>query len=178
MGFAEPDSPDQFKVADHVGSLALIAVNGHQPEFTTAYGTRAIIRCEIAIIDGPTAGQRYGDAMLFQSKLVPQLRGSIGQTVLGRFAKGKPQPGQNAPLILDKPTHDDVAIAEKWVQDNGDVESHPIDMTAPPLAPVDGEQWRVGQTSPPSQLRAPAGQVSAQARYGAPPSAQDDEPPF
>ena len=145
MPFESPDTSDQFQVKDHVGSLALIAVNDFSPQFRTSFGTKDIVRCEVVLIEGPTAGDRYPDAMLFNSKMVPQLRGKVGATVLGRFALGEAKAGQNAPLILLEPTTADVEIANAWVKANGDVDCRPVDQLPPPPPQNGGENWQVNQ---------------------------------
>ncbi|KQP24315.1 hypothetical protein [Aeromicrobium sp. Leaf272] len=47
--------------------------------------------------------------------LQSQLRGSVGQKVLGRLGQGNAKPGQSAPWLLNEATADDVAKAEQWV---------------------------------------------------------------
>lgn len=135
--FDEPGSADQFKIKDHVGDLVLVAVNGFTPQLPTAFGIRDTIRCTIAVIDAKNdpneQGKVYGDAMIFGSKIVPQLRGSMHRVVLGRVALGTAKPGQNAPYQLDKFSTEDAKAANDWVERNGPFEVQPVDADqAPP----------------------------------------------
>lgn len=116
-----PDTSDFFTIKDHVGDLVIIAVNEFTPDFVTAMGVRDTIKAEIAIVDGNEADTRYAEALLFGSRVVPQLRGKIGAVVLGRIARGTAKPGQSAPYLIEKPTQHDKELATKWVKVNGEV---------------------------------------------------------
>lgn len=163
MEFDDPSSPEYFKVKDHVGSLALLAVNSFASGYTTSFGIRDVVKVDVVLIDGPTAGQRFPDAMIFSTKMVPQLKASLGRVVLGRIAMGQARPGQNAPYVLDKPTQGDVSTANAWVEANGPIEAHVVEMEP---APAPQPQY------PPFTPGVPNGQyagVPGQGFYGPPP---------
>jgi hypothetical protein len=116
-----PDTPDFFTIKEHVGDLVIIAPAKFTPSFPTANGERDAIHAEIGIVEGNLEGTRWNEALLFGSKLVPQLRNKIGSVVLGRIQLGEKQAGKNAPYILAKATDADKALASKWVKANGDI---------------------------------------------------------
>lgn len=133
MTWDDPAESDFFTIKDHVGSLCLIAVNGFTEKFPTAMGERDTVKAEIVVIDGPGEGSRYGEALIFGAKIVPQLKGKIGSTVLGRINKGLAKAGQSAPYILDKASKEDAALANRWVKSHGDVEAH-VERSVPAMA--------------------------------------------
>lgn len=167
---------------DRPGALCLIAVNEYIPSFTTAQGTAPAVRAEVAVIDGPRAGDRYPDAMFFGKRIVPQLRNSVGSVVLGRIGYGEKKAGQNAPYQLDKATAEDAQKATAYVQANGPVESKPIVQTVN-QPDTSGENWKVagaqaqsqgqsqGLPTPPPYPATYTQPANAGARGG-------DEPPF
>lgn len=137
----DPAESDFFTIKDYVGSLCLIAVNGFTEKFATAMGERDTVRAEIAVVDGPGAGARYGEALIFGAKIVPQLKGKIGSVVLGRIGRGLAKAGQSAPYILEKATVKDAELANAWVKKNGPVEANvkPVPRPEPAYAGADDE---------------------------------------
>jgi hypothetical protein len=173
--WSDPTDPEFFEIAKHVGSLCLIAVNEHIPTMTTSIGTGSAVRAEVAVVDGPNAGNRYPDALFFGKKIVPQLKASVGSTILGRIGQGEKQPGKNAPYIVEKARPGDADKANAYVKAHGDVESKPIAQTAY-QAPSD-ENWKVaGAAQPGSQQNLPT-PPSYPATYTSV-GAQSDEAPF
>lgn len=194
MGWEDPSESDFFQIKDHVGALALIAVNEYLPAMQTTMGTSPAIRAEIAIVDGPGAGKRFPDALVFNKKLIPQLRNSIGSTVLGRIGQGKANPGQSAPYILEKSAPGDAEKANAYVAQYGDVESKPADRSmANPQGTyaADQPQWKVQQAQQQQYQQQPQQQFQQQPQgqgyptpppmpqtYVQPQHAGNDEPPF
>lgn len=180
--FDEPGSADQFSIKDHVGDLVLVAVNGFTPQFPTAFGVRDTIRCKIAVVDSKDpakVGTVYGDAMIFGSKIVPQLKGSMNRVVLGRMALGAAKPGQNAPYQLDKFSQDDAAAANKWVEENGPFEAGiEEEGAAPEPAPQQQQRQAPPQQQQQGQRNANplAGAPTGASSYTAPP--QTEQPPY
>jgi hypothetical protein len=183
MGWTDPSDAEFFEIKKYIGSLVLVAVNEYIPSFTTAQGTAPAVRAEVAVVDGPGAGDRYPDAMFFGRRIVPQLQRSVGTTILGRIGQGEKKAGQNAPFQLEKAGPGDADKANAYVKTNGDVESHPITQTAY-AAPADtsGENWKVagaqaqqaqGLPTPPSYPST----YTQPANVGAG-SSGTDEPPF
>lgn len=182
MAWEDPAESDFFQIKNHVGALCLIAVNEYLPAFQTAMGPGQAIRAEIAIVDGPNAGKRYPDALLFNKKLVPQLRNSIGSTILARIGQGEARPGQSAPYVLDKAGPGDPEMATAWVASNGEVEAKPVDtsMASPQgYAPDNGMAPRNRQQQGPMLQQSPMPQPPSYPRtFASVPSINDDEPPF
>lgn len=189
MGWTDPSDSEFFEIKKHVGALCLVAVNEYVPSMTTAMGTSPAVRAEVAVIDGPGAGARYPDALFFGKKIVPQLKGSIGSTILGRIGQGQARPGQSAPYILEKAGPGDADKANAYVAQHGDVESKPttpdVSMAGPQgYAPDNGVQWRgqpqaqppaQGLPQPPPYPQGNGGTYTQPARVGGP---SEGEPPF
>lgn len=186
MGWTDPTDPEFFEIAKHLGSLCLIAVNEYVPSITTSAGTSAAVRAEVAVIDGPNAGARFPDAMFFGKKIVPQLKASLGSTILGRIGHGEKQAGKNAPYIVEKATAADAAKATEYVKAHGDVNSHPVQTDtsmasskgyAPDPAPREASTGPSLPEPPPYPgTTASASTYTQPAGVGG--RAQDDEPPF
>ena len=130
-----PAESEFFAIKDHVGSLCIFAVNEFMEDFPTTMGTRDTIKAYIAVVDGPNKNKVYETGLLFGAKLVPQLKGKIGKSVLGTIAKGTAKPGQSAPYLLLDPTDQDRSKATAWVKVNGPVKSKPT-TEAPPRPPA------------------------------------------
>lgn len=176
--FDEPGSADQFSIKDHVGDLVLVAVNGFTPQFPTAFGVRDTIRCKIAVVESRDPNKTdtvYGDAMIFGSKIVPQLKGSMNRVVLGRVALGTAKPGQNAPYQLDKFSQDDAATANKWVEQNGPFEAGVEEESAAP-EPAPQQQQQAPQQQGQRNHNPLAGAPTGASSYTAPPQAE--QPPY
>lgn len=178
----QPAESDFFKIAEHLGDLVLIAVNGYEQNFPTSMGPGQAIRAEIAVVEGNNAGARYADALLFNKKIVPQLKASLGSVILARIAQGTARPGQSAPYELAPFSKEDAQKANAWVKANGTVEAHvaadPRSATGNSYAP-DEASWAAARANT-AQPAYPAGN----SRLPDPPArpktyaAVDDEPPF
>lgn len=183
MGWEDPSESDFFQIKNHNGALVLVAVNEYLPDFKTSMGPGQAIRAEIAVVDGPGAGMRFSDALLFNKKIVPQLRNSIGSTILARIGTGQAKAGQSAPYELHKAGHGDAELANAYVKANGDVEAKVGDVSQAGggYAP-DNEAWRVQQSQQASRPPAAAPSLPTPppmpATYASVPASTDDEPPF
>lgn len=180
----KPAESDFFKIADHLGDLVIIAVNGYEPNFPTSMGPGPAIRAEIAVVEGNKAGARYKDALLFNKKLVPQLRSSLGSVVLARIAQGVARPGQSAPYQLADFSPEDARKANEWVKANGDVVAHveadPRSATGNAYAPDDASWAAARENSARPADPYPGRMPEPPARpqtYASVPD-QGDEPPF
>ena len=60
-----------------------------------------------------TAVEGWTDQLVFGKALVPRLTGDT-DTKAGRLGQGLAKPGQSAPWVLDDPTDDDIARADKF----------------------------------------------------------------
>lgn len=144
----KPADSEFFVIKDNVGALCIFAVNEFLPQFRTKMGTSDTIKAEIVVLDGPNAGKRYGEGLLFGRALVPQLKGKVGgKPVLGRLTQNQAdaKPGQSAPYRIADPTDDDKAKASEWVKANGPIVSVPTTSAAPQQQSTAGagENWRV-----------------------------------
>jgi hypothetical protein len=115
--FDTPDAPssgDRFVVADHVGSLCIVTVKGHEVGVETSSGVGDVIVADILVVDGPDTGGHYSDAWIFGKVLVGQMKRKIGRTLLGRFGQGEKQPGKTPAWVLN-PTDDprEIALAQR-----------------------------------------------------------------
>lgn len=184
MGWTDPGESDFFKIKNHVGALALIAVSEYVPNMTTTMGPTQAIRAEVAIVDGAGAPNRWSDVLLFNKKLVPQLKNQVGSTILARIVEGPAKPGQSAPYELAKAMRDDAELANKYVQEFGDVEAKVGDQSASTsgsYAPDNGVQWasQRQQNQPPPQSQPQGLYARSGGSYPTPPAhPQTDEPPF
>ena len=121
--FAQPDAPTahrdddapKFKYDTHIGSLLLVDPTEAKTEFATDFGPKDVIAATVAVVDGPDAGAVFVDALLFGVVIFSQLKGQVGNRVLGRLAQGTKAAGQKPPWILEPATATDIAKAEAYV---------------------------------------------------------------
>lgn len=133
--FAAPSAPSggiDFK--DYNGALLLIDVLGvedHVPTVHTKPGEKSpAVRANVVVLDGPQAGTKYDDTLIFPKILQSQTKTHVGEKVLGRLGQGTAKPGQSAPWQLAEASAEDVAKAQAWVTQN----SQPaVTSAAPPF---------------------------------------------
>ncbi len=106
---------DKLPLDDLNGSLLLISVHEQMSEMDTVHGPSTPIRADVAVLDGTHKGETYTDALIFPRVLIGNLRGSIGDMVIGRLGKGRAQPGKNPAWVLEAATDADKAIGEKYL---------------------------------------------------------------
>jgi hypothetical protein len=160
--FDTPDAPgsgDRFAVADHVGSLVVIKVKGHEVGVETSAGTGDVIVADIDVVSGPDAGGHYSDAWVFGKVLVGQLKRKVGRTILGRFGQGEKQPGKTPAWVLNPATEAETAEALAYLN-RASAPDTPAAQAAPPSDP-----WAAG---PPSTW-VPGQPAGASAGRDAPP---------
>ena len=114
--FAAPASASGIKWDDYKGALLLFDVHGHETGIKTAFGEADAVRADIAILDGPHAGETYNDTLVFPKVLTSQLRPNIGKKVLGRLGQGQAKSGQSAPWKLDDASDADRDTARAYLQ--------------------------------------------------------------
>jgi len=128
--FAAPAPPsDGIDWSAHNGALLLIDV-GDTDKVNTSFGEKDAVRANVVILDGPDAGTRHDDTLIFPKLLVSQLKSRVGQKVLGRLGQGQAKPGQKPPWILAEATDADRQVGVAYLA-NG--------LTAPPAAPATGK---------------------------------------
>lgn len=117
--FEDPATATPMPYPDLVGSLLLFFVLSYEEHIPTAFtepGKKSpAVRANVIIIDGPKAGQRMAEVLVFPKKLQAQLRPRLGKMVLGRLAIGEARKGQNAPWELEPATPQDKAAAQQAI---------------------------------------------------------------
>lgn len=97
------------------GALLLFEVKAVEEGIVTAFGDRSAVRADITTLDGEHKGETYHDALVFPLKLIGQLKGSVGEMVLGRLGKGTAKAGQNPPWQLAAASDADRQIGERYL---------------------------------------------------------------
>lgn len=105
--FADPGSSTAVEFQPLLGSLLLFTVHSIERDIVTVHGTTDAIRADIDVLDGKHANEKYADALVFSKMLQSQLRGRLGQKVLGRLQQGEAKRGQNPPWQLAAATDQD-----------------------------------------------------------------------
>ncbi len=108
--FAAPGTASGIDFKTLNGRLLLIEPSGVEAGIKTSFGEKEAVRATVTVLDGPDAGEEYNDALIFPGVLIGQLRGRIGQKVLGRLAQGNAKPGQQPPWKLEEATAADQKI--------------------------------------------------------------------
>ena len=105
---------DKLPLDDLKGSLLLFSVHEQMGEMQTSFGVATPIRADVAVLDGAHKGAAYADALIFPRVLQGNLRGAIGEMVIGRLGKGTAKAGQSAPWILEAASEADKAVGERY----------------------------------------------------------------
>jgi len=114
--FRDPSTGgDKLPLDDLKGSLLLFSVHEQMPEMQTSFGPATPIRADVAVLDGALKGTAYEDALIFPRVLQGNLRGAIGEMVIGRLGKGQAKAGQSAPWLLEAATEADKAVGERYL---------------------------------------------------------------
>jgi hypothetical protein len=113
--FAAPAASAGITWADLDGLLLLIEPLSEETGIPTVHGEAKAVRANVTVLDGPNAGERHDDTLIFPKILQSQVRPKIGEKVLGRLAQGNKKPGQSAPWILQEATPADVQIGVNWL---------------------------------------------------------------
>lgn len=116
--FAAPSSAAGITWADLNGALLIIDVKSVETGIRTLHGDSDAVRADVTVIDGTQTGTVYTDTLVFPKVLQSQLRGNVGQKVLGRLGQGQAKPGQSAPWLLSEATADDTKTAMDWLNRN------------------------------------------------------------
>ncbi|MDQ0735308.1 hypothetical protein [Arthrobacter agilis] len=100
---------------------------------TSNYGESDVVRSNIVVLDGPSAGDRYDDCLVFPKVLANQLRPKIGEKVLGRLGQGQAKLGQSAPWLLAEATAADIEVGVAYINQQASGQLQP---PAPQQAPA------------------------------------------
>jgi hypothetical protein len=113
--FSAPATSSGISWADLDGLLLMIEPLSEETGIPTVHGEAKAIRANVVVLDGPNAGERHDDTLVFPKVLSSQLRPKIGEKVLGRLGQGQKKPGQSAPWILNEATEADVQIGVAYL---------------------------------------------------------------
>jgi hypothetical protein len=114
--FRDPQSGgDKLPLDELKGSLLLFSVHEQMGEMQTSFGPATPIRADVAVLDGARKGEAFTDALIFPRVLQGNLRGAIGEMVIGRLGKGAAKAGQSAPWILEAATDADKQVGERYL---------------------------------------------------------------
>lgn len=104
----EVETP-QFRLADHVGQLAVFDVKNIET-VTTKYGDKEAARVDVFLVDD---GTQYNDALLFNTAPVQDLAAVAGRRVVRRIESYLSKKWNKEVLRLRKPTAEELAAAKK-----------------------------------------------------------------
>lgn len=139
---------DGIDYKEHYNELLHIEVLGVETGINTVHGPTDAVRANVTPLDGPTAGTTIADTLIFPKVLQSQLKGSVGQSVIGRLGQGQAKPGQSAPWLLNPATDAEVAAGVQFEASR--TVAAPPPAFQPPVAPT-------GAWTPPTAPAAPVG---------------------
>jgi hypothetical protein len=115
--FAAPAAPgDGIKWEALTGRLVLVQPRSLEAGITTVYGVTEAVRADVVVLDGPDAGTKHDDTLIFPKVLQSQLKNRIDEKVLGRVSQGQAKPGQSAPWMLTEATEADIKVGVAWLE--------------------------------------------------------------
>lgn len=120
-----------YKTADLADRPLLIMVREHKVGIPTVNGEKDAIACDIYDINNDTTIENQ---LLFGAYLVKNLKGHVGDAVLGKIVKGQPQPGKNAAWEIHTAMDDAAAVAKASVYLAGNSTPAPAEAPAPAAA--------------------------------------------
>jgi len=95
MEFSAPSSGGEgVSAADVDGHIIVVEPLEYVTSITTSYGEKDAVRCRVHDLSTQTT---HEDCLWFPMALVGQLKGLIGQRVLGQMGRGEAKAGQSAP---------------------------------------------------------------------------------
>ena len=112
-----PSSGDKVDLKELNGALLYINVRELVKDIDTAHGKSDAVKCDVAVLDGSKKGETFDDTLIFPKILVSQLAPAASTSdpvVVGRLGQGLAKPGKSAPWVLNAPTADDLATAQKY----------------------------------------------------------------
>lgn len=100
----------------HLDHLHLFVANGgfHAEDVETSFGTSPAVKVDHVVC--VKCGDVVDDLLVFGAALAPRLDGAEAGVVVGRLGQGLAKPGRSAPWTLDDPTDDDLATAERFLE--------------------------------------------------------------
>ncbi|AYN58733.1 hypothetical protein PBI_PEAS_46 [Arthrobacter phage Peas] len=161
---------DVFKPAEHANELILVWPRDMRYNVTTPTGASDAIACDIVVLDGPGAGAKFSNTLLFSAGLRNNLQSYLGDPnpALGRIIQVQLQGGKTTWNLADY-TDADASLAMSYLQQNPHTPS-PVQQ-AP--AAASQEQYNQWNPAPP----APIQQQAPVQQYQQPPVQQQAAPP-
>lgn len=101
--------------ADHKGKLLIVEPIALEQGIQTVHGLSDAVKANVHVLTGPGESEDYLDTLVFPKVLAGQLKGQIGNKVVGRLGQGAAKPGQSAPWLLEEATPDDLTKAQEWL---------------------------------------------------------------
>lgn len=139
----------EFNLSDVVDNLVIIAVGGYEPGVPTMHGEKNAVRAALVVLTGDQAGTVVNDMLIFNSRVVSRLKGSVGQTLTVGVAWGQGR-GANSPLDLVEVGPQEYAMADAWEQHNPGVLDNLLQQT---MAEHHQQMAGGGQQQPQGQQR-------------------------
>lgn len=141
MTFNRPQTGggDVFKPAEHANELVLVWPRDMRYNVTTPTGVSDAMACDIVVLDGPAAGQKFSNTLLFSAGLRNNLQSYMGDPnpALGRIFQVALQGGKTTWNLADY-SDQDAALATSYLQHN----PHTPTPAAPqPAAAPAANQW-------------------------------------
>lgn len=162
MDFNRPQTGggDVFKPAEHLNELVLVWPRDMRYNVTTPTGVSDAIACDIVVLDGPAAGAKFVNTLLFSAGLRNNLQSYLGDPnpALGRIIQVPLQGGKTTWNLADY-SDADAALASSYLQHNPHNPA-PVQQHTPPLN--QGGGW-----APPPTAAAPAPGPQAQTQAAA-----------
>jgi hypothetical protein len=109
--FATPAASSGIEWAALNGCLLVVEPVEVVKDIVTNFGPTDAVRATVTVVDGPKAGEKFEDTLVFPKVLQSQLNSRIGQKVLGRLGQGQAKPGQSAPWMLNPASPQDEQTA-------------------------------------------------------------------
>lgn len=111
-----PPSVNEFELKSLVGCAVLIAVGGCHTDMPTRFGSKAVVRGALVVLNGPEAGKEYIDVLFFNSRVVRTLRGVPGRAFIAHVDIDNST--TNPAVVLLDPSPEEYELARKWHADN------------------------------------------------------------
>lgn len=156
---------DVFKPQDHQQELVLVWPRDMRYNVQTPTGVSDAMACDIVVLDGPAAGAKFSNTLLFSAGLRNNLQSYLGDPnpALGRIIKVELAGGKTTWNLADY-SDADAALATSYLQHNPHTPA-PVQQAPQPAAYAQGQGgnpnagWGAVQPAAP----APQGQTQAQA---------------
>ena len=114
-----PPPPPKFGVSMLAGQVCIVVPHKLTVGVATQFGIKDVLDVSVVVLSGQYAGQEYLGEQFMTSDIVNQLRGQVGQVLLGRIALAPgAKPGSMGPLVLADAGPEGTSAAEKWKAEN------------------------------------------------------------